>query len=169
MIRALIYFIVGTVSLMASLALAGPDPSGIGPNNEILTTDRNDVVSTTDIDGNPIKQWVDQLINGAPWSDKQLIGNLIREGEDINTFEKSIGKALDLVKTIINYALWLAALIALIILIFYWIQILVHQWEEAGKKAGEAIKKVWLALAGLAFSWIIVSFIFFLIDVFTKQ
>gem|GEM_PF-6515117 len=56
MIRALIYFIVGTVSLMASLALAGPDPSGIGPNNEILTTDRNDVVSTTDIDGNPIKQ-----------------------------------------------------------------------------------------------------------------
>jgi len=78
------------------------------------------------------------------------------------------GSLLDTVKKIINYVLWLLALITLILLIYGGLQMLFSATDDAGYKKWLTILKnaaIWLAF--IAFSWLIVSFIFFVLDLVT--
>jgi hypothetical protein len=71
---------------------------------------------------------------------------------------------LDSVKRFINYALWLLALLSLIILIYGWFQMVTAAGNQDQYKKWFTILRqaaVWLAF--IALSWIIVRFIFFVI------
>ncbi len=76
---------------------------------------------------------------------------------------------LDVVKKVINYILGLLALITLILLIWWWLQMLFAAESDDGyKKWFTILKNAAIALAFIALSWLIVSFIFYFLDVVTQ-
>jgi hypothetical protein len=71
---------------------------------------------------------------------------------------------LDVVKTFINYALGLLALIALGVLLYGGFQMVTAAGDDGRYKAGFTIlKQAAIGLAFIALAWIVVRFIFFVI------
>lgn len=69
------------------------------------------------------------------------------------------------IKKFINWALGILALITLIILLWWWFQMLLAAGDESKFKKGWTIlKQAAIALAFIAFSWLIVSLIFYVIS-----
>lgn len=69
------------------------------------------------------------------------------------------------IKKFINWTLRILALITLIILLWWWFQMLLAAGDENKYKKGWTIlKQAAIALAFIGLSWIIVSFIFWIID-----
>jgi len=72
---------------------------------------------------------------------------------------------MDVIKKIINYALWMLSLVALIYLIYHGFLILTAAGEEEQYKKGlKGIKYAAIAIVGIGASRLIVSFIFWLIN-----
>lgn len=72
------------------------------------------------------------------------------------------------IKLVINRVLWLLALIALIVLIYTWVMMLINARDS--KKIEEwygVVRNVAIALVFIWVSWLVVSFIFWAIGVFT--
>jgi len=110
---------------------------------------------------NPAMQWA------VPWSDIGTLGNetiSVPQSENTNVW----WTILDAIKKVINYVLWLLALITLIFLIVWWLQMLFNATDDAWyKKWFTILKNAAIALAFIAFSWLLVSFIFFVLDLVT--
>ena len=132
-------------------------------NEDILTTSDTDVLDTTDINDNPFRQWAAEIIDGVDGTNMIEWDDIIRPDGDLS-FDNSFQKTLDIIKTTVNYVLWLLALVTLIYLVIQGILALVHQWDEAHKKALQGLKIALLVIAGLALSRFLVSFIFRIID-----
>jgi hypothetical protein len=74
---------------------------------------------------------------------------------------------LDIVKSVINWVLWISALIALILLIYGWVRMVLSWWNEEAYNEWFAILKsaaIGILLIGVA--WFIASLIFWLINTF---
>lgn len=98
--------------------------------------------------------------------DPNGIGGTSSEGVNVaqgnsTTADESI---LDVVKTFINYALGLLALIALGVLLYGGFQMVTAAGDDGRYKAGFTIlKQAAIGLAFIALAWIVVRFIFFVI------
>jgi len=69
------------------------------------------------------------------------------------------------IKTFINWVLWMLSLIALVLCLWWWFQMLTAGGDETKYKKGFTIlKQAWLWLAIIWLSWLIVSVIFRLIN-----
>lgn len=89
---------------------------------------------------------------------------------NINSTTDIETKVLWNIKVAINRVLGLLALIALIILIITWVTMLVNARDDKAVDAWyKTVKNVFIALIFIGWSWLIVSFIFWVIQVFTKQ
>ena len=78
-------------------------------------------------------------------------------------------RIIDAVKWAINYVLWLLALITLILLIYGWLQMLFNATDDAWyKKWFTILKNAAIALAFIAFSWLLVSLIFYALNYATS-
>lgn len=133
--------------------------------NTILNTDINKAIDTNTSNGtiwDPIREWAYQIVNaGNSW---QQIWWIISNDNEIATHEIALNKTLQIIKNIINYALGLVSLIALIYLLFHWFMIVTAAWDEARYKKWLA----WIKYAAIALAWIwlsrfIISFIFWII------
>ena len=85
---------------------------------------------------------------------------------DTATLENNI---LPKVKNTINQALALLAFVAIVILLIAWFKMLFFaqdDWEQ--KKAFATVKNVAIALIFIGISWLIVSGIFWFVDIVTK-
>jgi hypothetical protein len=92
------------------------------------------------------------------------------DGEVITDTEDAWKKAFNLVRGIVNYALWILALIALIYLIYHGILAMTAGSDDNKVKEWIAgVRFAWLALVGIAVSWFIVSLIIFLLDLFISN
>lgn len=68
------------------------------------------------------------------------------------------------VQNIVNFVLWLLSFIALIILLWWWFNMITASWnEEKYKKWFTILKQSWIWLVLIWFSWLIISFIFWLV------
>ena len=77
----------------------------------------------------------------------------------------SNSKLITTIKTFINRVLWMLSLIALVLCLRGWFQMLVAGWDETKyKKWFTILKQAWLWLAIIWLSWLIVSIIFRLIN-----
>lgn len=77
---------------------------------------------------------------------------------------------VNVVKWAINWILGILALIALIILMYWWFQMVTSAWDEDKYNAWFTILKhaaQWLILIGIA--WFVVSIIFWLVNQFTTK
>jgi len=93
-------------------------------------------------------------------------------GEGVNVGETTAGqqeKLLDSVKRFVNYVLALLAFIALIMLLYGGFTMITAAGDEAGyKKWFTVLKNAALWLAFIAVSWLIVSLIFFVLNLINQ-
>lgn len=133
--------------------------------NEILTTDQKEIIK--DIwDQDALREWAYNAI----YSDNHKIKNLINNNDQIKTQKDAEKKTFQLIKRLINYALGLVSLIALIILLIAGVQMATAAGDDKKFWAGKAsLLKVARAIWWIAVSWLIINFIFWIIEVITKN
>jgi hypothetical protein len=78
-------------------------------------------------------------------------------------------KTLQIIRNLVNYALGLVSLVALIYLIYHGILILTAMGDDKRYKEGlKGIQFAAIALIGIGLSWIVISTIFWMINKFTQ-
>lgn len=123
----------------------------------ILTTEESSIISPPE--QNAIRQGTRDIIHSE--SHQYQINNLIASQQSIESQQDATQKTLQLVHKLINYALSLVSLIALIVLIFAGVQMTTAGGDDGKFKAGaKALKKIAIAIVGIGISWMIVSLIF---------
>ena len=130
--------------------------STIDNTSPSITQDISKVINSSNLD-NPIRQG-SRL--GIESPDGESMINVINVSE-ILWFEQAQNQTLWLLQNIINVLLSFTALIVLVYLIYEWYMIVTAGTDEGQyKKALAKLKNAAIAIAGIAVSWFIVSFIF---------
>lgn len=148
------FFLGSMIFLTTSDTLA--QLSTIDNTSPSITQDITKVIDSSNLD-NPIRQW-SRLIVESP--DGESMINVINVSEILG-FEQAQNQTLWLLQNIINVLLSFTALIVLVYLIYEWYMIVTagtDEWQY--KKALAKLKNAAIAIAGIAVSWFIVSFIF---------
>lgn len=126
----------------------------------IYTEEQTQVISADEL-SNPIREGAFFVVNS--WDSG--IGGIISSDNEIQTHETAKLQTLNIIRNIVNYALGLVSLVALIYLIYHGVLVLTAAGDETQYKKG--LK--WVQFAAIAMAWIglsrlIVSFIFYIID-----
>ena len=103
----------------------------------------------------------DSFSNGGFW-DTTAVGNVGVGGTSSSTGD---AKLIDVIKSFINWTLWMLALITLVILLWGGFQMVTAAGDDAKyKKWFTILKQAGMWLAFIALSWLVVSLIFFVIN-----
>ncbi len=139
-----------------------------GPKSTIYNEDIHKAVNTDNID-NPIRDGSFMIIDNTNTRESNEQADKIWwivNVWPIQEFSEAKNDVLTIIKNIINYALWLLGLIALIYLIAHGFMIVTAAGDdEKYKKWLKWIKYAAIALWGVGLSFFIISFIFRLINV----
>ena len=118
--------------------------------------------------GNPIREWVRQIIHSDDWN--YVLTWIADSDVEITEHDTAFNRILEITKRIINRALWLLSLVALIYLIVHGFIILTATWDDTRyKKWMKWIRNATIALWGIWLSWFIVSFIIRIIQNITSS
>ena len=91
---------------------------------------------------------------------------LVWTDQQFSDYNAALTKILTVIQNIVNYALWLLWVIALIYLIIHWFMIMTAGGDDSkSKKWFKWVKNAFLALGGIGLSWIIISFILWVINI----
>lgn len=121
-----------------------------------------DQIVNTDLATDPLRDGAFVIINDGTNSVDNVIGS---NEPQIGTFGNAKNRVINILNTIINYTLWLLAMVALIYLMYHGVLILTAAGDEERFNTGlQGIKYAAIALAGIGLSWFIISLIFYLID-----
>lgn len=132
--------------------------------NKILTESDTKIIPPQDAD--PMREWV---YRGVVWTEKKVVIWISESGEKIDDHEDATKRTVETIQRLINWALWLLALAAMLVVIFGGIQMLTAAWDDwKFKNWKKAIKKASIGIIWVALSWIIVSFIFWLVETFIE-
>lgn len=132
---------------------------------KILTQQHNAVIQ--DMGDNAMRWGAYDAIHSD--DNQHVIGNLIDAKNEITDQATATQKTLNLIKRLINFALGLVSLVALIILIFAGVKMVTAAGDDKAFGAGKAaLTKVTKAILGIAVSWLIISGIFWLINEIAK-
>lgn len=97
-------------------------------------------------------------ISGIVWSD-----------ELIDYYESALTKILTTIQNVVNFILWLLWVIAVIYLLIHWFIILTAGDDDSKtKKWLKWVKNAFVAIVWIWLSWIMISFILWLINTFTS-
>ena len=135
-------------------------------NNSPLTKDLNDVVDSSIVDADdPLR--LGSQIAGEPLDQWQREGLIYR---GIDTTQEAWKITVDVVRRVLNYALWLIGLVALLYLLYHWFLAL-SAWDDDSQfeKWLAWIKFALIAIAWIALAWFILSLVYRLITVLTTQ
>ncbi len=127
--------------------------------NYILNTNLQEVINTQGIE--------DPLRDGAyniTQSGSESTLDLVSTDNKISSHQTAQIKTMNIIKSMLNYALGMVGLVALVYLIYHGFLILTAAGDETQYKKGlKGIKFAAIAMAGIGTSWLIVSAIFWLI------
>jgi len=159
--KKLFIIVLGLVWTSGVFALQIPETE-----NYTLTTDTQQVLDTQGIN-DPLRDGAYKLINSDPnspgWSGS--LAGIVGVDSQITDHATAKNATLQVVKNIVNYALGLLFLIALVYLIFNGFLILTAGGDDTQYKKGlKSIKNALIAIAGIGASRLIVSAIFRLIS-----
>jgi hypothetical protein len=139
--------------------------------NTILNTNIEATIDTNigwSTIGNPIREWVRQIIHSDDWN--YVLTWIADSDVEITEHDTAFNRILEITKRIINRALWLLSLVALIYLIVHGFIILTATWDDTRyKKWMKWIRNATIALWGIWLSWFIVSFIIRIIQNITSS
>ncbi len=151
---------------MMSLAFAALE--GL-ETSTIYTPSKNPVINETFVDGegNPLRKGIEGAVN-TEGDNKQWVPG-IRKPNKIENFDEAKNNTMSVVKKFINYALGLLSFVALVYLIAHGVMVLTAMDDDAKvKKWTQGIKTAAIALGGIGVSWLLVSFIFYIIKIITQ-
>lgn len=130
----------------------------------IYTTDANEAIDTQDINS-PLREGAYKVIVWDESKSEQKIWGITSSDDKITDHQTAKSEVLGIISNFINYALWLLSLVALIYLIYKGIIVLTAAWDDTKYKEWlKWVRYAVIAIAGIWLSWIIVSFIFYVID-----
>lgn len=162
--KKLILMLFGIYLLIWSFS----NSANIGPfgDEDIYTTQVDDAINAEKNPGeaitNPIREGSYKVVNAENGSNG--IDNIIRGTDEIRDHGDAVDETLALIKRIINYALSIASLIALIYMLYHGFLIVTAAGDDGQyKKWLEWIKFAAIAMMWIATSWLIVSFIIWII------
>lgn len=124
------------------------DGNGNGPTNGVI-------IDTTTID-DPIRNGAENIGAGIGWI----------KTDWVDSFSGAKNELLQSIQIGINWFLWFLALVALIYLIISWIQLLLSPKDDEAKKLMTRVQNAARAIGGIGLSWLIVSFIFWVVNQF---
>ena len=146
------------ISLLWSYSFA--QLSTIDNTSPSITQDITRVIDTSDLD-NPIRKWSRLIVESPDGADSIDIISISK----ILNFSDAQSQVLWLVQNIVNILLSFISLIVFVYLIYEWYMIVTagtDEWQY--KKALAKLKNAAIAIAGIAISWFVVSFIFAALD-----
>lgn len=121
--------------------------------------ENSQVIDTELVQWNPIRAGASAIADGLGWI----------KTWNIASFTDASTSLLSSIKNIIDRFVWFVALIALIYLIVLWIQVLFTPKDDEVKKLWTRISTAARAIWWIWLSRIIVSFIFYIIKIFTNS
>ncbi len=132
----------------------------------ILNTDINQAVNTdlwsTTI-WDPLRQWAYQVVHSDDWLHE--LWWIIDSDTQITDHNTALNRTLNIIKSIINYALSLLSLVALIYMIYHGFLMLSAAWDDSRYKNWfKWIKNSIIAIAGIWLSRFVISLIFRIIE-----
>lgn len=157
--------IMSATLLLCSTSVAF-DRGWIGTKTNIFNTNINSTINWTDNMENPLNDWAFWIVNWEWWNGQ--LSWLVWTDQKITDYSNALSKILKTIQNIVNYALWLIGVIALIYMIVHGFMILTAAWDDGKvKKWFKWIKNALLAISWIWLSWIIISFIIWLIKTLT--
>lgn len=130
--------------------------------NYILNENDQQVLDTKNI-SDPLRDGAYNAIEPQGWGTGTLSG-IAGIGDKISTHQNAQTKTMNVIKNIINYALWTIGLVALVYLLYHGFLILTAAGDDTQyKKWLSGVKFAAIAIAGIWASWFVVSGIFRLI------
>ena len=104
-------------------------------------------------------------IRSSDWNDKHRIDNLINSDAEITTQDDAQNRLLQVIWRLVNYALGLVSLISFVLLLVAGFTMVTNAGDDKAQEEGKkTLLKIARAIAGIAVSWLIISFIFWLIE-----
>ena len=135
-------------------ALQTPDTE-----NYILNEDAQQVLNTQGIN-DPLRDGAFKIVHPDTGGSGMITSAEITDHQTAKT------TALQVIKNVVNYALGLLSLVALVYLIYNGFLILTAAGDDTQYKKGlKSIKNALVAIAGIGASWLIVSVIFRLLSI----
>lgn len=148
-----------SIGISFALPAVGPTP------DSILTNDSEQII--TPPEDNAIREGTRDITHSSESSNK--IENLLETQEQIGSQNDATTRTINLIHRIINYALGLVSIIALVVLIYAGIQMTTAAGDDKKYQTGKVtLKKITIGIIGIGISWFIVSFIFRLLNTITK-
>lgn len=149
------FFASSVIVIMGILSLTCGQLIIPDSENYILNENDQQVLNTEDIE-DPLRDGAYNIVSPTT--------GLASTDEKISTHQNAQDKTMNVIKNIINYALWMLALVALVYLIYHGFLIITAAGDETQyKKWLSWVKYAAIAMAGIGVSWLVVSFIFRLI------
>ena len=137
-------------------------------NPTIYNEDQGQYIEASDI-SNPIRDWAYGAISNENIENGKVEG-LSSSDTQIQDYPTAQGKTLAIINNFINYALGLVSLVALTYLIYHGILIVTAAGDDTQyKKWLKWIKFAAIAIVGIWLSWILVSSVFWLLNLLTKK
>ena len=128
--------------------------------NYILNENEQQVLDTENIN-DPLREWAYNIISPEGWN---VMSGIASANDEISSHENAQTKVMNVIKNIINYALSMIALIALVYLIYHGFLILTAAGDDTQYKKGlKGLKYAAIAMGGIGVSRLIVSAIFWLL------
>lgn len=155
------------ILLLSSLCFIGIGYAlpAVWPTTEtILTEDSQQII--TPPEENAIREGTHNIIQSSDSANK--IENLL-ETQPIASQDDATMRTIKLIHRIINYALSLVSVIALVVLIYAGIQMTTAAGDDKKYQAGKStLKKITIGIVGIGISWLIISLIFWFLATITK-
>ena len=106
----------------------------------------------------PLNDWAYRIVNWDGW--EWHVPWLVWTEQEITEYEDALNKVVRIIQNIVNYALSLLWVIAVVYLLIHGFMVLTAGWnDEKTKKWLKWIKKAFIAIAWIALSWMIIRFI----------
>ena len=104
-------------------------------------------------------------IRSSDGNDKHRIDNLINSDAEITTQDDAQTRLLQVIWRLVNYALGLVSLISFVLLLVAGFTMVTNAGDDKAQEEGKkTLLKIARAIGGIAVSWLIISFIFWLIE-----
>lgn len=111
------------------------------------------------------RKGVQDAIRSSDGNDKHRIDNLINSDAEITTQDDAQNRLLQVIWRLVNYALGLVSLISFVLLLVAGFTMVTNAGDDKAQEEGKkTLLKIARAIGGIAVSWLIISFIFWLIE-----
>jgi len=129
--------------------------------NYILNENDQQVLNTESIN-DPLRDGAYNIVNPVSWTG--ALSGVVGVNDKITSHQKAKNQTMDVIRSIINYALYFAAFIALVYLIYHGFLVLTAAGDDTQYKKGlSGIKYATIAIIWIGLSWLMVSAIFWLL------